>query len=1146
MKKFIMMLLALALVCSFMVAAPAASAEEATHSHCVCVKSSAKPEGHVCDETVVWEPYVKGMTLVDGGHYYLTADVGETRNLTSSTNKLNITICLNGHTFRAQTPFKVQNGNTLTICDCQGTGAIRSSQTKGTGYSVWAGYNGGVVNLYSGILSGMISSGVYARPVVVEGGTFNMYGGVIKNGDSGTITTGSPNLGYGGNVLVKNYVGSKTHVGTFNMYGGSVEGGKASADGGNFYVLAGVLNISGGTVKNGSAVNGGNIAANGDGRKVDLTISGGIVEKGVATGNGGNIYMLNTTNGTVLSVKENAQILDGSAVNGGNIYQDKGNPSTISGGIISGGAASENGGNIYLTKDMTINGGEIKNGTAGKGVTEKTDAQTGEVATVTTYTGNGGNLYISENSIATISGGSFVGGHAKNGGSIYAMNDLTLSNVSVFGGYATGNGGNILINKKVLTLNGATVSGGSANQGGNIAVTNIGAQLIATDAKIENGTVTNSGGNIYTLNVPTVTISGGEITGGTAANHGGNLYITHTETIKTRRLTMSGVTVSGGSAEKNGGNLYIAKTGVVTLTDLICENGLSKVSGSNVYMEGNYDVTFSGGTYSLPEGGRKYTTNSEDADYLALVAQYGLNVASADLVSAGGTRLDGNGGNICIAWGNDIVTKDDEGNVTATAENSTKLNGTTILGGNAVNGGCLYIGNANATINNLTAKSCGGEAGRVLHIAKNGVVDMTNSTLVNWGVKGTTIYNNGTLRLIGEIKLDKEFNANERYNGTAVLTGGIVLDTTENENAMVDISGLTAVANREEEGLPTVYGITMTRYGALNQDGVKLLAAGKLATGVNDANRGFILISNNGFVLAERDGDLYMDNALIQGIKADGSVTNGAANFAELTVNHKDTALYYIMNGDLENAGELGVSIVLDLNGKTVSGASVAAGKTLQLMDNQNDTYNADNCGKIYVVGDVNPITHIIPVAGNRHYVALVNEDGSWSAHRYLAYTKAISFAPNADAVGFKGGFTGDAVVQQAIVGYGYQMSVNNGNAKLYTMTDAFDTANSTEISLRIKNIMANGGGEMKITGNAVLVFNIDGQTVYADTSAKSTTMKQTIKAVNEQADLTDVQKAAVYNLYSSYKAVMDTWFTAEETNNIATWAPVEEQTPAA
>jgi len=97
-----------------------------------------------------------------------------------------------------------------------------------------------------------------------------MYGGTIKNGDSGTVTTGSPNVGYGGNVLIKNYVGQSTHVGTFNMLGGTIEGGNATVNGGNIYVLAGVLNISGGIIKDGSAVNGGNIAANGDGKAVSL------------------------------------------------------------------------------------------------------------------------------------------------------------------------------------------------------------------------------------------------------------------------------------------------------------------------------------------------------------------------------------------------------------------------------------------------------------------------------------------------------------------------------------------------------------------------------------------------------------------------------------------------------------------------------------------------------------------------------------------------------------------------------------------------------------------------------------------------------------------------------------------------------------
>ena len=203
-KNIFTILLALALVLSCVfVAAPDAHAAEA-HSHCYCVNAEHVPETHVCEENVVWEPYEKGMTLVDGGHYYLVdSSSAEKRELVDAENPLHITICLNGQTFRAQFPFKVANGNTLTICDCKGTGAIRSSKTDATGYSVWVGKNG-VVNFYGGILSGMTSTGKYARPVVVDGGTFNMYGGTIKNGDSGTITTGTPNLGSGGNVPIKN------------------------------------------------------------------------------------------------------------------------------------------------------------------------------------------------------------------------------------------------------------------------------------------------------------------------------------------------------------------------------------------------------------------------------------------------------------------------------------------------------------------------------------------------------------------------------------------------------------------------------------------------------------------------------------------------------------------------------------------------------------------------------------------------------------------------------------------------------------------------------------------------------------------------------------------------------------------------------
>lgn len=928
-----------------------------------------------------------------------------------------------------------------------------------------------------------VSGGATTSPLTIGASqTVNLYSGNI---------TGTGN----GKSFASVTLSSSTAV--FNMYGGSITGG-SSDKGGNVSITRGVFTMYGGTISGGRA-----------------------------TSFGGNVAVHTAASGTSTFVMNGGTISDGAVIGQEEILDADNN--------VTQEAIAGQGGNVSVNCSVgsfVMNNGTISNGTAAD---------------------NGGNLFVASGT-TTISGGSLTGGSAKNGGSIYAKNNVTLTGVSVSGGTATSNGGNIWSEKVVTIGEGTVISGGKATNGGNICTSGAGSNLIVNAGKIENGVATGNGGNAYTYNSSKIEITGGEISGGKATN-GGNIYSTHTNMTATRKLTISGTTVSNGTAEEKGGNLYIAKFGIVKLENVTCDNGSAKDSGSNVYMEGNFDVTFTGGTYSVAEGGRKYTytypesstaTEEEKAAYLEQVAIYGLNNASTKLVSEGGKRLDGNGGNICIAWGNNKVTETTDSEtgetVTQTTPNSTKINGTVITGGNAVNGGALYVGNANVTIENMTAKSCGGANGRVLHVAKAGVVTLKDSTLVNWGTQGSTVYNSGSLTLVGEVKLDKEFNATERKNGTAAVTTGMVLGAVENENAIIDFSGLTAVVNREEEGMPTVFGISMTRYGAVAEDDTKLAAAGKLATGINDTNRDFITLNNTGFALTETDGDLYMNDATIQGIKADGAITNGGADFAEITANHKDGVLYYIVNENLENAGELGVSIILDLNGKTVSGASVAAGYTLQLMDNRNDGYDADKCGKITVTGDIEPITHIIPVAGNRHYVALPNEDGSWSAHRYLAYTPSISFAPGADALGFNASFRGDTALQAQLTGYGFQMSVNDGAVKVYTKTDPFKNPAHTTLSLRVKNILANNGGEAKITGNAILVFQINGETVYADTSANSTTMKETVKIVNDmEAELNEEQKTAVYDLYTKYASVIDSWFTTEEINKIQTWGPAAE-----
>ena len=103
-----------------------------------------------------------------------------------------------------------------------------------------------------------------------------------------------------------------------------------------------------------------------------------------------------------------------------------------------------------------------------------------------------------------------------------------------------------------------------------------------------------------------------------------------------------------------------------------------------------------------------------------------------------------------------------------------------------------------------------------------------------------------------------------------------------------------------------------------------------------------------------------------------------------------------------------------------------------------------------------------------------------------------------------------------------------------YTMDK---TPASEYITLRLTNIMANGGGDRRINGQAFICFGDD--VLY--TGVYNTTMQETVQKINAMTTLTTEQKEAVCALYAQYQEIMDAWFE-EGTNNIATWAPVAEE----
>ena len=178
----------------------------------------------ICGETGCTEHASKDWTSVkvlsnklEAGHYYLTSNV----TLTSAWEpENNIVLCLNGHTITADgniNAIRVPKGVTLTLTDCDTTGAVTHK------------------------------SGTYGRGVKVLG-TFELYGGAITgNQTSGNYSDGDTSSGAGV------YVASRSD---FRMYGGKITGNttrSAGAVGGGVYVEGGSFTMSGGAITGNTA-----------------------------------------------------------------------------------------------------------------------------------------------------------------------------------------------------------------------------------------------------------------------------------------------------------------------------------------------------------------------------------------------------------------------------------------------------------------------------------------------------------------------------------------------------------------------------------------------------------------------------------------------------------------------------------------------------------------------------------------------------------------------------------------------------------------------------------------------------------------------------------------------------------------------------
>ena len=275
------------------------------HTHCVCGETLCNEHGG--EQT--FDPLSSLSSTIGPGNYYLT------KNLTNGTNDHitvsgNVTLCLNGRTLDLNGHhFIVNNGGSLTICDCGSGGTITGQNyTDGNDNGNGSVYVlGGSFTMYSGTISGNnVNSG---GGVYVASGSFTMYGGTIsgnkaKLGGGVYVASDSSFTMHGGTIFdneASTYGCGGVYVsknGSFTMYDGSITNNRAtgSSGGGGVHIEGSFAmsggEISGNTAAHASSYGGGVHVAYGG----SFTISGGASITGNTSGGSScNVYLDNNT-----------------------------------------------------------------------------------------------------------------------------------------------------------------------------------------------------------------------------------------------------------------------------------------------------------------------------------------------------------------------------------------------------------------------------------------------------------------------------------------------------------------------------------------------------------------------------------------------------------------------------------------------------------------------------------------------------------------------------------------------------------------------------------------------------------------------------------------------------------------------------------
>jgi len=592
-------------------------------------------------------------------------------------------------------------------------------------------------------------------------------------------------------------------------------------------------------------------------------------------------------------------------------------------------------------------------------------------------------------------------------------------------------------------------------------------------------------------------------------------------------------------------------------------NGRMPTSG-NYYLDGDITISYTAGlcaidgslaidlnghtlTLNSTGNGRAFTIGSGETLSICDSTGNGQIILTGTAAQAGGMIF--NVGGTANIFGGTIdasgLSSTAEGVIIRNASNGTcNIYNATLIGGTTTgNGGAISNGATLNVYTDVVIKN--GSA------AQGGNIYSTTKAIKIWGnvtggtatAKGGNIYSAYSTYVYGKIDNGSAPEGGNIYQSQYTLFlfgaeianakqgGGVYIKT----GAKVTIGGntVTAMNKMDESSFVNLYLPTGTLIG-LGTANEPLLATANV--GITQENEAEPIASTETTNLAqgveysdvfykqgaecgvvEIDGKLYFQDYVAYAFYAQDDTYKSQGYYSiEDAMAHTDV-IYVQLCADRNEDLNVSSDLYLDLAGFSINATvNVAEGATLYGLDSATNDFDiADGYGKIAAINGNYAMLHgkKLTTQTNR-YVTIVEESGI-SFHRYYAAVTAISLDPSNDALGYKATFRGDEMVRAAVESFGYNMWVNE--SKVITKLQNGGFADGQILTLRLKNILAAGGGEMQIHAQAVVKFRHIAD--HAVGSTQSTTMKSVLQAVNAAwADYSDAQKQAVEALCAKYE----------------------------